>query len=40
MPLNNGGDEVELVDPGGTTVHFVSYTGAQAGPGAVITFGL
>jgi hypothetical protein len=39
MPLNNGGDEVELVNADGERVHFVSYTGDQAGPGEQVTFG-
>jgi hypothetical protein len=29
LPLNNGGDEVELLDAGGNSVHVVSYPGGS-----------
>jgi len=38
MPLNNGGDSIELIDAGGITRHQVEYTAAQVSPGGVITF--
>jgi endonuclease/exonuclease/phosphatase family metal-dependent hydrolase len=37
--LNQGGDEVRLIDPAGQVVHKVSYTAAQVKPGKFITFG-
>jgi hypothetical protein len=39
LPLNNGGDEIELLDAAGNSVHVVSYTGGQAGSGEVILVG-
>jgi hypothetical protein len=35
LPLNNG-DEIELLDAGGNSVHVVSYSSGQAVPGQVI----
>jgi hypothetical protein len=40
LPLNNGGDEIELLDAGGNSVHVVSYSSGQAVPGQVINVGL
>ena len=37
--LNQGGDEVRLINPSGQVVHTVSYTAAQVKPGKYITFG-
>jgi hypothetical protein len=39
LPLNNGGDEIELLDAAGDSVHVVSDTGGQAGSGEVIIVG-
>jgi hypothetical protein len=36
LPLNNGGDEIELLDADGNSVHVVSYSSGQAVPGQVI----
>lgn len=36
--LNQGGDEVELIDPSGRVVHKVTYTAGQVRPGRFITF--
>lgn len=38
LPLNNGGDEVSLLDAQGTIVHHVSYTAAQVRSGASVVF--
>jgi hypothetical protein len=38
MPLNNFGDEVQVVDPKGVIRHQVSYTAAQVQPGMAIAF--
>ena len=38
MLLNNSGDDVALLGPQGQVRHHVSYTAAQAGSGAVVTF--
>lgn len=38
MPLNNRGDDVELVDPDGTVQHAVSYTAADVVSGQPIEF--
>ncbi len=38
MPLNNTGDTVTLLDPDGNVAHTVTYTSAQAGSGATVTF--
>lgn len=38
LPLNNGGDELTLFDSSGTPVHSVSYSSAQATPGANVIF--
>ena len=38
MPLNNSGDDISLLDPQGQVRHHVSYSGAQAQPGQVVTF--
>jgi hypothetical protein len=37
MPLNNSGDDVSLLDPQGQVRHHITYTAAQAQPGAVVT---
>jgi hypothetical protein len=37
MPLNNSGDDVQLVDPQGVVRHQVSYTAAQVQLGVTIT---
>jgi hypothetical protein len=39
LPLNNGGDEIELLDAAGNSVQLVSYTGGRAGSGEVIIVG-
>jgi hypothetical protein len=39
LPLNNGGDEIELLDAAGNSVQVVSYTGGQAESGEVILVG-
>jgi hypothetical protein len=39
QPLNNVGDEIELLDAAGNSVQVVSYTGGQAGSGEVIVVG-
>lgn len=36
MPLNNAGDEVSLIDPGGAVRHTVSYGASQVQPGGII----
>lgn len=38
MPLNNSGDEVELLDASGTSVHVVSYSSDQVSSGVEIAF--
>lgn len=38
MPLNNGGDEIELLDSDGRSIHKVTYRGGQALPGREIRF--
>jgi hypothetical protein len=38
MPLNNGGDEIELLAADGHSVHVVSYSGGQASLGRAISF--
>ncbi len=38
VPLNNGGDEIELLNAAGTSVNIRSYNGSQANSGQVITF--
>ena len=38
MPFNNSGDEIELLNVIGDSVHFVSYSGGDAVSGAVIDF--
>jgi hypothetical protein len=38
MPLNNGGDTVEVVRPDGTIAHSVSYTGEQVLSGQPVAF--
>jgi hypothetical protein len=39
LPLNNDGDEIELLDAAGNSVHVISYTGGQAVSGQVINVG-
>ena len=36
LPLNNSGDEVELIDVAGDSVDFATYTGGQASSGNVV----
>lgn len=36
MPLNNGGDEIVVVDAAGTIRHRVVYSGSQVQPGVVL----
>ncbi|MDM4019340.1 lamin tail domain-containing protein [Roseiconus lacunae] len=38
LPLNNGGDELVLINSSGTIVDTASYTSGQAGPGQTVTF--
>ena len=40
MPLNNGGDEIELLDANGNQIDFVSYTGDQVSSGEEVMFDL
>jgi hypothetical protein len=38
MPLNNSGDEVQVVDPSGVVRHQVRYEAAQVQPGVTLAF--
>ena len=38
MPLNNGGDEIELLNADGQSAHVVSYTGGQVAEGREIRY--
>lgn len=38
LPLNNGGDELVLLNSSGTVIDSVSYTAGQAGAGEVVAF--
>ena len=38
LPLNNGGDDVILIDGAGIVRHTASYMGSQAQSGQVVTF--
>jgi hypothetical protein len=40
LPLDNGGDEIELLDFAGNSVQVVSYSGGHAGRGEVIIVGV
>jgi hypothetical protein len=39
LPLNNSGDEIELRDADGNSVHVVSYSSGQTVSGQVINIG-
>jgi hypothetical protein len=39
LPLNNGGDEIELLRAAGNSVQVVSYLGSQTGSGEIVVVG-